>query len=52
MEKLSEETFESFQFLGIPSTAMPALNVEEKENLALPAGIKESLPDLLFLNNR
>lgn len=50
--KFSEETFESFQFLGIPPTAMPALSVEEKENLTHPAGTKESLPDPIFLNNR
>lgn len=50
--KLSEEIFESFQLTEIPPTAMPALSVEEKENLTHPAGRKESLPDPFFLNNR
>lgn len=52
METFSEEIFGSFQFLGIPPTAVPTLNVEEKENLTHPAGTKESLPDPFFLNNR
>lgn len=52
LEKFSAEIFESFQLLGIPPTAMPALRVEEKENLTHPAGTKESLPDTFFLNNR
>lgn len=29
--EFAEETSESFQFLGIPATAMPALNVKEEK---------------------
>lgn len=51
--KFTEEISESFQFLGIPATAMPAFNVKEKqENLTHPVGTKESLPHPFFLNNR
>lgn len=49
--KFAEEMSESFQFLGIPDRAMPALS-GKGGHLTHPAATKESLPDPFFLTQQ